>query len=87
MLVNPMELELPKIRSLPDLLEEEAKVFWSFHLRTNSKILVQGKNVLDGQLRVKAAQTLKLPLIEVVTVQEILENDPHSKVSLALAKS
>lgn len=87
MLVNPAILELPKLRSIPDLLEEEAKVFWNFHIRTKSKILVQGNKVLDGQMRVKAAQTLKLPEIEVDTLEEVLRNEPYRPISTTSGES
>lgn len=87
MKVDPKTLELPKLRSVPDLLPEEAEMFWSFHLRTKSRILVQGKKVLDGQLRVKAAQTLNLPEIEVDTVEEILHNEPYRPIQKSAGKS
>ncbi len=86
MLVNPHDLELPKLRSIPDLLEEEARVIWGLHVRTKSRILVQGKRVLDGQLRVKAAQTLNLPEIEVDTVLEVLQNAPYRPVPANLGE-
>jgi hypothetical protein len=79
MKINPLELELPKLRPVPDLTEEEAKVLWNLHIRTEHQILVQGNKVIDGQLHVKAAQTLKLPEIEVNTIDEVLHNEPHSK--------
>jgi hypothetical protein len=81
MMVNPADLELPKLRSVPDLLQLEAEVIWGLHVRTKSRILVQGKKVLDGQLRVKAAQTLNLPQIEVDTVEEIIQNEPYRPIS------
>lgn len=81
MKVNPAELELPKLRSVPDLLPEEARVIWGLHVRTKSRILIQGRKVLDGQLRVKAAQTLALPEIEVDTIDEILTNEPFRPIS------
>lgn len=81
MKVNPAELELPKLRSVPDLLPEEARVIWGLHVRTNSRILIQGRKVLDGQLRVKAAQTLGLPEIEVDTLEEVLTNEPFRPIT------
>lgn len=81
MMMNPAILQLPKLRSVPDLTHEEARVIWGLHVRTNSKILVQGHKVLDGQLRVKAAQTLLLDEIEVDTVEEVLRDVPYRPLS------
>lgn len=62
MLINPRYLVISPVRRMT---VKEAKGIWESHIRLKRIIRVQNNIVLDGCVRVKAAQVLNIALIEV----------------------